>query len=229
MCQSSCSFITDLVPAKSEFLQSFISFPCMCQSGRSFITDLVVGKIELLQSTIIVPYTVTCLWMSYLCIGQCASKRPGFSQVETMRETRRVPRAFTESCTVCSVGAKSSHQPHLTPIPRETQRFFETVQDKSTSNLDAPELEWKYLSGSAVKKGHSKPAGRGLTNHLLAPRRGPFTQSIIVQETMVPPAEPPEEPLIPDVNGAEADILEDQLIQFPPKMDENWLRYELLN
>ena len=68
--------------------------------------------------------TFPCLWMSYLCVGQCTSKRPGFSQVETTCKTQRVPRAFTESCTVCSLGAKSTHRPRLTPIPCEIQRFF---------------------------------------------------------------------------------------------------------
>ena len=47
--------------------------------------------------------------------------------------------------------------------------FFETVQDKST-DMDAPEPEWKYLSGFAVKKGRPEPAGRGIINDLIAPR-----------------------------------------------------------
>ena len=54
--------------------------------------------------------------------------------------------------------------------------FFETVQDKST-DMDAPEPEWKYLSGFAVKKGHPEPASRGIINDLIAPRRGPSTTS----------------------------------------------------
>ena len=52
--------------------------------------------------------------------------------------------------------------------------FFETVQDKST-NMDAPEPEWKYLSGFAVKKGSPEPVGRGVTDRLIVPRRGPMT------------------------------------------------------
>ena len=51
--------------------------------------------------------------------------------------------------------------------------FFETVQDKST-DMDAPEPEWKYLSGFAVKKGRPESAGRGIANDLIAPRRGPI-------------------------------------------------------
>ena len=33
--------------------------------------------------------------------------------------------------------------------------------------MDAPEPEWKYLSGFAVKKGLPGPAGRGITDRLL--------------------------------------------------------------
>ena len=83
--------------------------------------------------------------------------------------------------------------------------FFETVQDKST-DLDAPEPEWKYLSGFTVKKGRPEPAGRGIPNSLIAPRRGPITvtNSSSTPETMDTPAEPPEEPTIPDANGTTA-------------------------
>ena len=96
--------------------------------------------------------------------------------------------------------------------------FFETVRDKST-DLEAPEPEWKYLSGFAVKKGHSEPAGRGLTNQLLAPRRGPTTaatNSSSSQETMVPPAEPQEKPLIPHINGTVTDMPEALLPEHHP-------------
>ena len=96
--------------------------------------------------------------------------------------------------------------------------FFETVWDKP-NDLDAPEPEWKYISGFAVNKGHSEPAGRGLTNRLLAPRRGPITavtNSSLPQERMVPPPEPQEEPPIPDSNGAAADIPEDLLPEHHP-------------
>ena len=88
--------------------------------------------------------------------------------------------------------------------------FFETVQDKST-DLDAPELEWKYISGFAVKKGHPEPVGRGIPSRLLAPRGGPIivTNSSSAQETMVTPAKPPENPTILDANGTVANGPED--------------------
>ena len=61
------------------------------------------------------------------------------------------------------------HTGHLSPQYHvEFNDFFETVQDKST-DLDAPEPEWKYLSGFAVKKSHFEPEGKALTNRLLAP------------------------------------------------------------
>ena len=52
--------------------------------------------------------------------------------------------------------------------------FFETVQKKFT-NLDAPEPEWKYLSGFAIQKGQPKPRANGPLGDLLAPRGGPTT------------------------------------------------------
>ena len=49
--------------------------------------------------------------------------------------------------------------------------FFETVRDKST-DFNAPEPEWKYLSGFAVRKERTKTNSTGLEN-LIIPRRGP--------------------------------------------------------
>ena len=90
-----------------------------------------------------------------------------------MLKTGHIPRAFAESCKVCRFGPQSSHRPSLTPISCQIRRFFEKVQDKST-NMDAPEPDWKYLSGFAVKKGRPETAGRGIANDLIARRRGPI-------------------------------------------------------
>ena len=49
--------------------------------------------------------------------------------------------------------------------------FFETVSDKST-DFDAPEPGWKYLSGFAVRKERTKTNSTGLES-LITPRRGP--------------------------------------------------------
>ena len=46
--------------------------------------------------------------------------------------------------------------------------FFETVQRKST-DLDASEPEWKYLSGFAIQKGQPKPRTIGPLSGILAP------------------------------------------------------------
>ena len=80
--------------------------------------------------------------------------------------------------------------------------FFETVQDKST-DMDTPEPEWKYLSGFAVKKGRPEPAGRGIINDLIAPRRGPsvMTQRSPTTATTDTPIDLPGEPAIPSTSG----------------------------
>ena len=49
--------------------------------------------------------------------------------------------------------------------------FFETVQDQLT-DLDAPDLEWKYLSSFVTRKGPTKVGARGGLDDLLTPRRG---------------------------------------------------------
>ena len=81
--------------------------------------------------------------------------------------------------------------------------FFETVQDRST-DMDAPEPEWKYLSRFAVKKGRTEPAGRGNTDRLIVPRRGPITtnNTPATTETGVPQVELTEAPTTPEVNEA---------------------------
>ena len=50
--------------------------------------------------------------------------------------------------------------------------FFETVQHKAT-DLDAPDPEWKYLSGFAIHKGQPRPSAKGPLGDLIVPRRGP--------------------------------------------------------
>ena len=79
--------------------------------------------------------------------------------------------------------------------------------------MDAPEPEWKYLSGFAVKKGPPEPAGRRITDRLIVPRRGPMTvnNSSATQGTVAPPAEPPEESAIPDTHEASEEQQENQL------------------
>ena len=89
--------------------------------------------------------------------------------------------------------------------------FFETVKDRST-DLDAPELEWTYLSGFAIKKGRPEPAGRGIPNSLIAPRRGQITltNSSSTPETMDTAADLPKEPTTLDGNETTANQPQDQ-------------------
>ena len=60
--------------------------------------------------------------------------------------------------------------------------FFETVQAKAT-DLDAPDPEWKYLSGFATKKGTPKAVTKGGLDSLLAPQRGAIATASPQQET----------------------------------------------
>ena len=57
--------------------------------------------------------------------------------------------------------------------------FFETVQQKST-DLDAPDPEWKYLSGFAIHKGQPRPIAKEPLGDLIVPRRGPTTAPLPV-------------------------------------------------
>ena len=60
--------------------------------------------------------------------------------------------------------------------------FFETVQTKET-DMDAPEPQWKYLSGFAIHKGHPKARTTGPLGDLLTPRRGPTTAPPLAMTT----------------------------------------------
>ena len=86
--------------------------------------------------------------------------------------------------------------------------FFETVQEKPT-DLDAPEPEWKYLSGFAVRKGPTKSGIKRVMDSLLAPQRGPATATTIPSppDGPVQPASQQQDLEIPVVdNDNETDI-----------------------
>ena len=88
--------------------------------------------------------------------------------------------------------------------------FFETVQDKSI-DMDAPEPEWKYLSGFAVKKGPPEPASGGIIDNLIAPRRGPSATSPRppTSTTADAPIDLPGETTNPSPSGTTDDILQE--------------------
>ena len=83
--------------------------------------------------------------------------------------------------------------------------FFETVQAKAT-DLDAPDPEWKYLSGFATKKVTPKAATKGGLDGLLAPRRGAITPGSPRQgnHEAVQPLDQEQDPPLPSANDAEA-------------------------
>ena len=91
--------------------------------------------------------------------------------MEEMLPTWGVPRSITESCPIS--GHPRTH--HDSPqFHVKFDDFFETVWDKPT-DLDAPEPEWKYLSGFAVRKGQNKAEVKGVMDCLLTPQRGQAT------------------------------------------------------
>ena len=83
--------------------------------------------------------------------------------------------------------------------------FFETVQAKAT-DLDAPDPEWKYLSGFATKKGTTKAATKGGLDGLLAPHRGSITTGSPRQGNHEDdqPLDQEQDPPVPSANEADA-------------------------
>ena len=82
--------------------------------------------------------------------------------------------------------------------------FFETVQSKAT-DLDAPDPEWKYLSGFTTKKGTPKSTDKGGLNGLLAPRRGAITPASTRQgaNAVAQPVDHQQDPPLPSANEGE--------------------------
>ena len=70
--------------------------------------------------------------------------------MEAMISSRGVPWYITKSCPISGPGPQPTHRSCLTPVPRKFDDFFDLVRDKPT-DLDAPEPEWKYLSGFPVR------------------------------------------------------------------------------
>ena len=80
------------------------------------------------------------------------------------------------------------HTGHVSPqFHVKFDDFFETVQDMTT-DLDAPEPVWKYLSSFAVQKGPSKTGVKGVLDGYNMPQ--PYN-------TPVQPAEPQQDLQIP--------------------------------
>ena len=90
--------------------------------------------------------------------------------------------------------------------------FFETVQSKVT-DLDAPDPEWKYLSGFATKKRANKSTAKGGLDGLLAPRRGliPSTHTRQVASEIAPPVDPQQDsPVLSADDGEEHELAPEQ-------------------
>ena len=67
--------------------------------------------------------------------------------------------------------------------------FFETVGN-SPNDMDAPQPEWKYLSGFAIKKGATDTGTKGALANLLAPWRGATKVTHVHAPTQIPEAQP---------------------------------------
>ena len=80
--------------------------------------------------------------------------------------------------------------------------FFETVQQKST-DLDAPDPEWKYLSGFAIHKGQPRPIAKEPLGDLIVPQRGPTTAPL----PTAPTADQATQQLHPNMNQDSADLV----------------------
>ena len=91
--------------------------------------------------------------------------------------------------------------------------FFETVQSKAT-DLDAPDPEWKYLSGFATKKGPPASKAKGGLDSLLAPRRGMITP-ITPRQGTSENDQPVDPSMVPPLHPAD-DINEQQTINEQP-------------
>ena len=94
--------------------------------------------------------------------------------------------------------------------------FFETVQSKDT-DLDAPEPQWKYLSGFAAHKDKLDKRSNGPLGALLAPRRRPTTAQPLA--TAIEDITTEQQPLTNedagDVEPSEADALA-PIVTTPP-------------
>ena len=72
--------------------------------------------------------------------------------------------------------------------------------------MDAPEPEWKYLSGFAIKKGAADTGSKGALANLLAPRRGTTKITLVPAPPLILEASPTnqqhDEPALEPFNGA---------------------------
>ena len=86
--------------------------------------------------------------------------------------------------------------------------FFESVGDSPT-DMDAPEPEWKCLSGFAIKKGAANKGPKGALVNLLAPWRGVTKVTPVTSPPLIPDAslmnQQQEEPVLEPDNDATDD------------------------
>ena len=92
--------------------------------------------------------------------------------METMIQTRGVPRSITKPRQVGAL-VLNPRTGHVSPqFHVKFDDFFETVQSKDM-DMDAPDPQWKYLSGFATRKDQPKKRTTRPLEGLIAPRRVP--------------------------------------------------------
>ena len=156
--------------------------------------------------------TFSCFWLSYLCVGQRTSKQP--STLKWKQHARLGVYLSPSPSHARSVALElNPHTGHVSPqFHIIFDNFFEMISNKPT-DLDAPEPDWKYLSSFAVRKGHNKTEGKGLSDRLLVPRRVPVTAMTNPSPHEAPnqPTEQRQEQLTPVINKDTVDLPEDPL------------------
>ena len=99
--------------------------------------------------------------------------------------------------------------------------FFKTVQKKAT-DLDAPNPEWKSLSGFAIHKGQPRPIAKEPLRDLIAPRRGPTTAPLPAAADQATPQPPPitnqdNEDVVPNVDEPQMPVAQAKPTQQVPE------------
>ena len=80
--------------------------------------------------------------------------------METSLKTRGIPWSITKPYLISGTSAQPRTGHVLQQFHVKFNDFFDMVQEKPT-DLDTPELEWKYLSGFAAWRDRTKQASRG--------------------------------------------------------------------
>ena len=119
--------------------------------------------------------------MSNICSRHSITEWARCTRMEEEIKTRGVSRSIPESRPLCCSCPEPTNGSCVATVSHQVYDFFETVQAKST-DLDAPDPEWKYISGFVTKKGPTKEGAKGGLDSVLVPCRGATAATIPPQE-----------------------------------------------